>query len=179
MRASMLFKFSACCLFAGAAAAMWAQGQQKPGLYEMTSRMSWQQSPMPAGMTLPPGMPNPFAPRPNTAQICLTQAQIDRYGTAVPQNQGRGQQNCTMTNIQKNSTSMTATMVCTGQMQGTAQVHGSWDGTTSHSQVHFTGTMTGGPSGGSMPVEWTIDSTQTYKGPDCGSVKPLPMPETR
>ena len=27
------------------------------------------------------------------------------------------------------------------------------------------------------PVEWTVNSTSTYKGPDCGSVKPMPMPQ--
>jgi hypothetical protein len=28
----------------------------------------------------------------------------------------------------------------------------------------------------SRPIEWTSESTSVYKGPDCGSVKPLPMP---
>jgi hypothetical protein len=27
------------------------------------------------------------------------------------------------------------------------------------------------------PVEWTVNSTSTYKGPDCGSVAPMPMPQ--
>jgi hypothetical protein len=28
----------------------------------------------------------------------------------------------------------------------------------------------------SLPVEWTADSTSIYKGPDCGSVKPMAIP---
>jgi hypothetical protein len=27
----------------------------------------------------------------------------------------------------------------------------------------------------STPVEYTIESVSTYKGADCGSVKPMPM----
>jgi len=27
-----------------------------------------------------------------------------------------------------------------------------------------------------MTMEYTIESSSIYKGPDCGSVKPLPMP---
>jgi hypothetical protein len=41
-------------------------------------------------------------------------------------------------------------------------------------KVHFTGTMQMGPN--SRPIEWTSESTSVYKGPDCGSVQPLPMP---
>jgi hypothetical protein len=178
MRTRGFWRVIAFSLLAGAAGIAFAQGAQKPGLYEMTSQMSWQKSPMPAGMNLPPGVPNPFAPRPTTVQICLTQAQIDKYGTAVPQAQGRGQQSCTMTDIHKTASTMTGTMVCTGQMQGQASVEGSWSGNTSRTKVHFTGTMQAGPGGG-MPVEWTMDSTSTYKGTDCGSVKPMTMPETR
>jgi hypothetical protein len=31
----------------------------------------------------------------------------------------------------------------------------------------------------SSPVEYTVESTSTYKGADCGSVKPLPMPASK
>ena len=56
----------ACCLLAVAVFA-WAQSTRKPGLWEMTTTMTWQQSPMPQGMQAPPGSPPPrmFAsPRP-------------------------------------------------------------------------------------------------------------------
>jgi hypothetical protein len=169
-----------CCLLAAAASMACAQATQKPGLYEMTSQMSWQKSPMPAGMTMPAGIPNPFAPKPFTTQVCLTQALIDRYGGPVPQAQGRGQQSCKMTNIKVAGNTMTGTLVCTGHLQGQGSVESSWSGNTSRGKLHFTGSMQGGPSGeGGMPVEWTVDSTSTYKGPDCGSVKPIEIPESK
>ena len=51
------------CFFA---LALFAQSNRKPGLWEMTTNMTWQQSPMPPGMTMPGGGPH-------TTQMCLTQ----------------------------------------------------------------------------------------------------------
>ena len=70
-----------CCLFAVALLA-WARSTRKPGLWEMTTTMKWQQSPMPPGMQAPPG--SPFGGGPRTTQVCLTQAMIDKYGAPVP-----------------------------------------------------------------------------------------------
>jgi hypothetical protein len=51
----------------------------------------------------------------------------------------------------------------------------SWsDNDHTKGKMHFLGAMQGGPN--SMPVEWTVEFTSVYQGPDCGSVKPLPMP---
>jgi hypothetical protein len=44
-------------------------------------------------------------------------------------------------------------------------------GASSQTKVHFTGTMQMGPR--SAPVGWTMQATSTYKGPDCGNVKPV------
>ena len=55
-----------CCVFA-LVVAVWAQAVRKPGLWEMTANMTWQQSPMPNGMTMPGGGPH-------TTKVCLTQA---------------------------------------------------------------------------------------------------------
>jgi hypothetical protein len=70
---------------------------------------------------------------------------------------------------------MTASMVCTGQVNGTGTVESDWT-IPDHAKgkVHFVGTMQMGQN--SRPIEWTSESTSVYKGPDCGSVKPLPMP---
>ena len=179
MRKTGIRKLFVGCLLIGTACAAWAQVKQKPGLYEMTSQMSWQKSPMPAGMTMPAGMPNPFAPKPYTTQICVSQEMIDRYGGPVPQaqKQGREEQQCKMTDIKVSGNTMTGTMICTGELEGKATVESSWDGTTSKGKTHFTGTMQMGSKGtGGTPVEWTVESTSTYKGPDCGSVKPLSIP---
>jgi hypothetical protein len=31
----------------------------------------------------------------------------------------------------------------------------------------------------SIPLEFTVESTSTYKGADCGSVKPMTMPASK
>ena len=143
-----------------------AQANRKPGLWEMTSTMTWQQSPKPGGMTMPGGGAH-------TSQVCLTQAMIDKYGAPVPQSRNN---QCQIANIQMKPKSMTADWICTGQMAGKGTLEGSWtDPDHSTSKVHFTGSMQMGPN--AMPVEYTMVATSVYKGADCGSVKPVPMPD--
>jgi len=159
---------TACCLFAVAVFA-WAQSTRKPGLWEMTTTMTFQQSPMPPGMQAPPG--SPFAGGPHTTQVCLTQAMIDKYGAPMPATRG----DCQFTNVQVKPTGMTATMVCAGKTNGTATVESNWpEQDHAKGKVHFVGTMQMGPN--SKPIEWTTESVSVYKGPDCGSVQPAPMP---
>jgi hypothetical protein len=166
-----------CCLFAVAIFA-WAQSNRKPGLWEMTSNMTWQQSPMPAmpnmpqGMTMPAGANNPFAGGPRTTQVCLTQAMIDKYGAPMPQSRNN---ECQISNVQLHANGMSADWVCTGRMAGKGSLESSWtDPDHAKGKVHFVGTMQMGPN--SKPIEYTIETSSDYKGPDCGSVKPLPMP---
>jgi hypothetical protein len=163
MHASRLWIPAACCLAASALLLM-AQPNRQPGLYETTSTMTWQQSPMPNGMQMPGGGPH-------TAQVCVTQEMIDKYGGPMPQSRG----SCHMENINKTGDSMTADWICTGAMAGKGSVAASRtaDGKAT-SKVHFTGTMQMGPR--STPVEWTMETTSVYKGPDCGDVKPIPVP---
>jgi hypothetical protein len=139
----------------------------------MTSTTTWQKSPMPPGMTLPQGVANPFAPMTRTTEVCLTQEMIDKFGAPMPTGQG----GCTISNIVLKPASMTAEMTCTGKMNGHATLESSWPGgNTAHGKMHFTGAMQMGAN--AAPVEYTVESTSTYKGADCGSVKPLPMPPT-
>lgn len=149
-----------------------AQEGRKPGLWEITTTMTWQQSPFPAGMQLPPQAAAAFGGAPHTTPYCLTQAMIDRFGAAIPQSRG----NCTVANLQKSANGMTADWICTGPMsgKGTLESHFSADG-TAKGKVHFIGTMQMGPN--PTPIEWTSESTSVYKGPDCGSVQPPPMPK--
>lgn len=159
MRATRNLLLPALCFLALALLA-WSQSR-KPGLYEVTSTMTWQQSPFPNGM-------GP-ASEPRTTQVCVTQEQIDKYGTVPPQLHG----DCQLTNVEKKATSMTAELVCTGPMGGKGDVHSTWadDGHSSSTKVHFTGAMQMGPN--SRPVEWTVVATSQFKGADCGSVKPI------
>jgi hypothetical protein len=153
-----------------AAVLLIAQQGRKPGLYETTSTMTWQQSPMPAGMHMPAN--SPFGGGPHTSQVCVTQEMIDRYGGPMPQSRGE----CQVKNMVRSATGMTADYVCTGQMSGTGKLEANWsEAGEAHSKLHFTGNMSMGQHG-SKPVEWTIESNSTYKGADCGSVKPMPLP---
>ena len=137
---------------------------RKAGLWESTSQMSWQQSPM-AGM---PPMPA------QTTQVCVTQEMIDKYGGGMPPMRG----NCQMSNIALKPTGMTADLVCTGQMNGKASVVSTWsDDQHAAWTIHFTGEMAMGQK--SQPVEWTTKATSVFKSPDCGSVKPAPMPAAK
>lgn len=137
----------------------WAQGR-KAGLWEVTATMSWQQSPFPAGM-------GPMS-QPHTTQICVTQEQIDKFGTVPPQMRGT----CQMNNVVKKADGMSAELVCSGPMSGKGDIQASWnDDLHSTAKVHFLGEMQMGPN--SKPIEWTVDSTSVYKGADCGSVKPM------
>ena len=167
MRKTWLGMVVVCCVFAALPAV--AQAGRKPGLYEVTSKMTWQQSPFPAGMQ---GMPNMAAAMnaPHTAQVCVTREMIDKYGGPLPQSRNN---ECHASNVKMTATGMTADWVCSGSMNGTGTVESSWtDENHTASKVHFMGTMTMGPNG-SKPVEWISESTSVYKGADCGSVKPM------
>jgi hypothetical protein len=57
-------------------------------------------------------------------------------------------------------------------------VESSWTNPdVAHGKIHFIGTMQAGQS--ARPVEWTVESTSVYKEPDCGSVKPMAMPDSK
>ena len=165
MRKTGVWITMGCCLFAVAIFA-WAQANRKPGLWEMTTNMTWQQSPMPSGMTMPGGGPR-------TTQMCLTQEMLDKYGAPMPQSHGN---ECKATNVVMKSNSMTADWICTGAMAGKGTVESSWtDPDHSRTKIHFVGNMQMGPS--PKTIEYTMDSTSIYKGADCGSVKPMAMPK--
>jgi hypothetical protein len=142
-----------------AAVFAWAQGR-KAGLYEVTTTRTFQQSPFPAGM-------GPGAGKPQITQVCVSQEQIDKYNGVPPQTRG----DCQVTNITKRADGYSAEVACTGQMamKGTVDATYSPDG-HGHTKVHMVGAMQMGPN--SKPVEMTIENDATYKGADCGSVKP-------
>jgi hypothetical protein len=170
LRAMLVICLIAVSIFA------FAQAVRKPGLWSMTSTVTWQKSPMPPGMNMPQGMQNPFAPTTRTTDVCLTQEMIDKFG--APMAYSQAQESCTVSNVVLKPTSMSAEMNCTGRMNAHATMESSWaEGNTAHGTMHFTGSMQMGSN--SIPVEYTVETTSTYKGADCGSVKPLPMPLTK
>jgi Protein of unknown function (DUF3617) len=169
-KTSLCIAVSCCaCFVAGFA---YAQVHRKAGLWEITSKMTWQKSPFPENM---PGMPNMAAAMggPHTAQVCITQDMIDKYGAPMPPSRNN---ECKAENMKMSDHGMTADWVCNGSMKGKGTVESSWtDENHSTSKVHFAGTMQMGPQ--PKDVEWTSDSTSVYKGADCGNVKPVPMPK--
>jgi hypothetical protein len=150
-------------LFAVSAVAMGPD--RKPGLWEVTTTMTWIQSPFPNGMT-PPSTPR-------TTKVCVTQEAIDKFGGITPQSE-RG--DCTVSNVQIKPSGVSADMVCTGQMNGKGGFEATFvDADHTNSSVHFTGSIAMGPN--SRPVEWKTSSSSTFVSSDCGSVKPPPMPK--
>jgi len=147
-----------------------AQGHQKPGLWEVTAKMTWQKSPFPADM---PGNLASAMSGPRTSQMCVTQDMIDKYGGPLPASRNN---ECQAQNVKMSASGMTADWVCNGSMKGKGTVESSWtDENHVTTKVHFSGTMQMGPQ--ANPVEFTNDVSSTYKGPDCGSVKPVAVPK--
>jgi hypothetical protein len=131
--------------------------------------MTWQQTPFPSG-TPAAAAAVASAGGPHVTQVCLTQAQIDKYGAIVPDSHSG---NCTVTNVVKSSSGMTADWLCNGRMSGKGTMESTFyaDG-HAKGKVHFIGSMQAGPN--PLPVEWTSESTSIFKGADCGAVKPYP-----
>src|SRR5215469_7641031 len=165
MRKTSLWIVVSCCALALAVFAL-AQGRQKPGLWEVTTKMNWVKSPFPENM---PGMPNMASAMsaPHTMPMCVTQEMVDKYGGPLPPSRNN---DCRPENVNKSDHGMTADWVCTGAMKGKGTMEASWtDENHVTSKVHFTGQMQVGPD--AKDVEWTNESTSIYKGADCGSVK--------
>ena len=169
---------AACLLMAAVSAG--AQAKPKAGLWEYSTQMSMggQQMPqlpagvkLPAGINMPAGMGGPIV-----TQVCVTQEQIDKYGgpTSNPQ---RG--NCEVTNVSKQADGMTADIRCTGDMNATGNIVSKWTngGNTTNTTMHMKGTMNSG--GNSQPIDMSTQINATYKGADCGSVKPIQAPAAK
>ena len=168
MRKASLWIFL-CCTTCALAVLAFAQGRQKPGLWNVTTAMTWQQSPFPDDM---PGNPVAAMSQPHTTQVCVTKDMIDRYGGPLPQSRNN---ECQAQNVKMAANGMTADWLCNGAMKGKGTVTSTWtDENHIATKVHFTGTMQLGPQ--LKQVEFTTDMTSIYKTADCGEVKPVEMP---
>jgi hypothetical protein len=138
------------------------QPKPRPGLYEVTNKMSWQKSPFPDDMKAPAGSGGP-----HTAETCITQAQIDKYNGPKPEAHGGS---CEITNIQKRAGGLTADMSCGPPMAGKGTFETRWISSGhSKSKIHFTGSMHVGEN--LKTIEWTVDSDSVFKASNCGNVK--------
>ncbi|HKN23169.1 MAG TPA: DUF3617 domain-containing protein [Terracidiphilus sp.] len=158
MNKSRFWMILGCCIIALAAQ---AQGQsRKPGLWEVTMQMS-----MSGGPANMPQMP------PRTSQVCVSQAMIDKYGGPYS-NPQQGQ--CQISDLSVTATGMTANLTCSGQMNMNGTVQTTFvDANTTKTTIQMSVQM------GANTMNMTMVSTGTYKGPDCGSVKPLAMPASK
>ena len=137
------------------------QHSGKAGLWEGTTTMTWQKSPVPPGS---PGAP-PGAGTHTTA-VCLTQAMVDA-GALFPQSRGQ----CKIENKIIKPGTVTADYVCTGKMKGKGMLEATFsDLEHSSGSLHFLGTLDVGSQ--VKPIEWTTVSTSVLKSPQCPSDQP-------
>jgi hypothetical protein len=170
MRKIGIWITAVCCVCAVAVFA-WAQTKGKAGLWEVTTTRTMAGMPAPPpGAQIPPDVAARMGGGPMTSQVCVTQAMVDKYSGPPPQSRG----NCQVTNMTTKPDGYSAEVTCTGRMA----MKGTVDTTIIDSdhvktKMHMT-SAGGGPQGQGMDM--TMESNAVYKGPDCGSVQPAPMP---
>jgi len=161
-------KITRVCLTLGlCVVALLAQVQcqgRKAGLWEITTTMSL------SGMRNMPNM-GPYGPD----TICVSQAMIDKYGGPYVNSQ-QGQ--CALTSVVLTAGGMTAKLTCPQNSLTVGTVQTTFvDANTTKTTIQMT---TYYPiDHNEAPLNTTIQTTATYKGSDCGSVKPLAMPASQ
>jgi hypothetical protein len=151
------------CMVSAAVAFAQDAGQHsgKAGLWEVTTTMTWQKSPVPPGS--PGGPPGAGT---HTTSVCLTQAMVDA-GALFPQSRGQ----CKIANKVIKPGSVTADYVCTGKMKGKGILEVTFsDLEHTSGSLHFQGTLDVGPQ--TKPIEWTTVSTSVLKSEQCPSDQP-------
>jgi hypothetical protein len=170
MRATTV-KVTLSCSFLAMALFAWTE-TRRPCLWEMTTTTTWQQLPAPVSDG---GDDSPFEGGTKTRLVCLSQAQIEKYGVIAPMTRSG---TCQLVDVIKKDDSTTAGMICSGKMSGMGSLESSWeDDQHAKDQVHFVGLIQAGAN--TRPMEWTSASASTFKGRDCGDMKPFAMPEGR
>ena len=139
---------------------------RKAGLWEISTTTTWQKSTGPASFV------DPAAAGARTRQVCLTQEMIDKWGALLPQSRGQ----CHIEDKKMRPGGSSASWVCSGIMKGKGELETQWiDIEHSTGTLHFVGTIQVGSE--EKPVEWTTNSTSTFKSPDCGGLKPVAFPQ--
>lgn len=132
--------------------------ERKPGLYEVT-------------LTTTTSAPS-SGTRTRVSEACLTPEMIDKYGAIVPQNL---EHICQLINVVKKPGGMTADITCSGALVGKGGMEVNWpDSEHSTGNLRFSGSLH--PGDKEIKIEWSAATKSTYKGPDCGELKPAPTP---
>lgn len=161
----MLFLFAECRL---------AEAQsRKAGLWDITSKTSILQPGNRVGTTLNNGSQEPpqSSEAPGALPACLTQAQIDKYGVILPPSM----RDCDISNVVQKPNGVSADLVCKGTYNGKGSIESTWtDDDHATGKIRFV--AKGRDSSQPMSITWTQEATAVFKSPDCGNVKPRPMP---
>ncbi len=107
--------------------------------------------------------------------ICVPRAMIDKYGGPY-ENAEQGQ--CLLTNVVLTAKGMIAKLTCPAQTMTIGTVQTTFvNANTTKTTIQMSQTF----MADHLPemLYTTVNTTATYKGPDCGSVKPLPMPASQ
>jgi hypothetical protein len=135
---------------------------RRAGLWEISTTMTWQQSPFMPGVVSGIG-----AGGKHTRRLCLTQEMIDKDGALLPQSHG----DCSIQNKVMRQGGMAADWVCTGKIRGSGALETNWsDLEHATGRLHFAGTFQGGSE--AFPIEWTTESSSVFKSEQCGVVRP-------
>lgn len=140
----------------------------KAGLWEVTTTMTWQKSPV------RPGMPGgPPAAGSHTTAVCLTQAMVDA-GALFPQSRGE----CHIQNKVVKPGTLTANYLCTGKMKGMGNLESTFpDLEHVNGSIHFLGTLDVDRK--AQPIEWTTTSNAVFKTAQCPNNPAPPAPASK
>ena len=109
----------------------------KAGLWSATTTMTMNM----------PGMAN-MAPRTHTATFCMTPQQVNSDAPPPPENRS-----CTMQNVHHDGHTVTADMVCHGQMEGTGHFSTTYD-SDAHYRARFSMAMNGMTMNSAIEGKW-------------------------
>jgi hypothetical protein len=97
-------------------------------------------------------------------KTCVTPEMVQKFGGPPPQERA----GCTLNNVERSASGMSAELVCTGDTKGTATIKATHvDSTHSKMQMHFTGTNKQG-----KPMDFQMENTSVLLSDSCGDVQP-------
>ena len=161
--------FRAVCigiLALGAVATPALAKQGKVGLWNVTSTTEMALPPETVAAMKKAGMDLP-KPQPVTVQMCMSQAEVDSEN---PPHLDRTATGCDTKVVKRTASSMTASVVCKGNMRGTGSIQIDYQGAERYSGTYSFKGSTGGQA---------TNVTTSFRGQwlraDCGKVKPYSL----
>ena len=170
MRKLRVFFILVLCLFA--VVRFGGAQSRKAGLWEMTTKTTILQPGNRVGTTINNGSDGQAqSTEPAEMSVCLTQVQIDKYGVILPPSL----RDCEISNVAQKPDGISAEMTCKGTYNGKGSIESTWtDDDHASGKIRFVAKTR--DSSRPMSITWTQEATAVFKSPDCGSVKPRPMP---